>query len=362
MKITDFVARQARLLDESSRRIKDFRVFDFNYIPEQPVMRAEVEPIVSACLRYLKTGIANHLFIFGSRGSGKTLMIRYIQRLLAEHAQADHLYVNCRQHNTSFKVLAHLLGVRPRGWSLDELWHRFSERYARRLILVLDEVDLLSDKDRQKDLLYLLARSPNNYMTVLLSNQPKFLARLDESIRSSLQPEKIHFRNYDANEILNILRNRAQLGIGHPIEEPLAEIAALTVRLTNSDVRVAIKTLYYLALEPTIKVRHVFERARRDLVQDVLIDLADSNLVILRAIAESREPFVKAIYECYRRLSFAVGSEPFSYVHFYASLSYLQSTGLILLVSTKVGRTYTNQLQLLFDRGLLQSTWNTRFG
>ena len=362
MEITDFVARQARLLDENSRRIKDFQVFDFNYIPEQPVMRDEVKPIVSACLRYLKTGIANHLFIFGSRGSGKTLMIRYIQRLLAEHAEADQRYVNCRLHNTSFKVLAELLNVTPRGWSLDELWHRFSDRFSRRLILVLDEVDLLSDKDRQKDLLYLLARSPNNYMTVLLSNQPHFLSRLDESIRSSLQPEKIHFRNYDALEIVSILRDRARLGIDHPIDEPLAEIAALTVRTTNSDVRVAIKTLYYLALEPTIDVRNVFDRARRDLVQDVLFDLADSNLVVLKAIAEGREPFVKAVYERYRQISFSVGNEPFSYVHFYASLSYLQSSGLILLVSTKVGRAYTNQLQLLFDRELLRSTWNTRFG
>ena len=362
MEITDFVARQARLLDENSRRIRDFRVFDFNYIPERPVMRTEVKPIVSACLRYLKTGIANHLFIFGSRGSGKTLTIRYIQRLLAEHGPADHLYINCRQHNTSFKVLAHLLGVRPRGWSLDELWHRFAERYAQPLILVLDEVDLLSDKDRHKDLLYLLARSPRNYMMVLLSNQPQFLGRLDESIRSSLQPEKIHFRNYDALEVLEILRDRARLGIGRPLVEPLSEIAALTVRNTNSDVRVAIKALYYLALEPSIDVRAVFERARRDLVQDVLTDLADSNLLILRAIADSREPFVKAVYETYRQISGAVGGEPFSYVHFYASLSYLQSTGLILLVSTKVGRAYTNQLQLLFDRELLQATWGARFG
>lgn len=361
MKITDFVERQAKLLDESSRRIKDFRVFDFNYIPEHPVMRDEVKPIVSACLRYLKTGIANHLFIFGSRGSGKTLMIRYIQRLLAEQSDADQLYVNCRQHNTSFKVLAHLLEVRPRGWSLDELWHRFTERFSRRLVLVLDEADLLSDKDRQKDLLYLLARSTNSYMMVLLSNRPQFLDRLDESIRSSLQPEKIHFRNYDATEVLRILRDRAELGLGQCPEPHLPEIAALTVRTTNSDVRVAIKTLYHLALEPTLDVRSVFERARRDLVQDVLTGLADSNLVILKAIAESRELFVKAIYERYRRISIAVGTEPFSYVHFYASLSYLQSTGLVLLVSTKVGRAYTNQLQLLFDHELLDSTWNARF-
>jgi Cdc6-like AAA superfamily ATPase len=94
----------------------------------------------------------------------------------------------------------------------------------------------------------------------------------------------------------------------------------------------------------------------------VLTGLADSNLVILRAIVESRELFVKAIYQRYRRISIAVGAEPFSYVHFYASLSHLRSTGLVLLVSTKVGRACTNQLQLLFDRELLDSTWSARFG
>lgn len=361
MRITDFIEQQKRLLDESSRRIRDFRVFDFNYIPEQPLMRSEVKPIVGACLRYLKTGIANHLFVFGSRGCGKTLTIRFLQRQLSSHADADQLYVNCRQHNTSFKVLAQLLGVRPRGWSLDELWQRFSDRFSRRLILVLDEVDLLSDKDRQQDLLYLLARSPNNYMTVLLSNQPQFLSRLDESIRSSLQPEKVHFRNYDAGEIVAILRDRAREGVGRALDAQLAEIAALTVRMSNSDVRVAIKTLYYAALESLIDVREVFDRARRDLIYDVLTDLSDSNLTILAAIAAVGEPFVKAVYERYRGLCGTIGSEPFSYVHFYASLSYLQSLGLTLFISTKVGRAYTNQLQLLFDRELLTTVWAIRF-
>jgi ATP-dependent Clp protease ATP-binding subunit ClpA len=75
-----------------------------------------------------------------------------------------------------------LLGVRPRGCSLDELWYRFCGSYRSPLIFILDEVDLLSEKDRHKDLLYLLARSPHNYMAVLLSNHPKFLNRLDETI------------------------------------------------------------------------------------------------------------------------------------------------------------------------------------
>ena len=362
MNITEYLNRQARLLDQTSRKIKDFRVFDFSYIPDQPLMREEAKPIIDACLRYLKTGIANHLFIFGSRGCGKTLIVKYIQRLLSSKYDAEVLYVNCRQHNTSFKILAHLLGVRPRGTSLNELWHRFSDLHPKRLLLVLDEVDLLSDKDRHKDILYLLARSPGNYMAVLLSNHPKFLNKLDESIRSSLQPETVHFRNYNANEVFEILRDRARLGLRRAPRDLLAEIAALTVRATNSDVRVAIKTLYYMALEPTDDVQVVFNRARRDLVTDVLGDLNDRNLLILKAAIETREPFVKAVYECYRRLSRQEHEEPFSYVYFYSNLSYLQSIGLIVLLSTKVGRTYTNRIQILFDSELLDAIWRARLG
>lgn len=362
MKITDYLDQQARLLEQSSQRIKDFHVFDFNYIPEQPLMREEVKPIIDACLRYSKTSIPNHLFVFGSRGSGKTLMIRYIQRLLIQQTGLKALYVNCRQHNTSFKILASLLGVRPRGCSLDELWLRFSNGHLRKLILILDEVDLLSDKDRNKDLLYLLARSPNNYMTVLLSNHPRFLSKLDESIRSSLQPETIHFRNYDAQEIRHILEERARLGLHELAETTTAQIAALTTRMTNSDVRVAIKTLYYFALQQAESVEELFNRARRDLVKDVLADLNDRNLMILRAAEETPEPFVKAVYDRYRAISKCEGEEPFSYVYFYGNLSYLQSIGLLVLLSTKVGRTYTNRVQLLLDPELLEAIWRARFG
>ena len=74
------------------------------------------------------------------------------------------------------------------------------------------------------------------------------------------------------------------------------------------------------------------------------------------------ERYVKSIYERYRRLSQQSGEEPFSYVYFYTNLSYLQSLGLILLISTKVRRAYTNRVQLLFSGELFQAVWKSRFG
>ena len=53
--------------------------------------------------------------------------------------------------------------------------------------------------------------------------------------------------------------------------------------VANSDVRVAIKTLYLWALEAQVPLQQHFEKARRDILVDVIKDLNDKNLLILKA-------------------------------------------------------------------------------
>jgi hypothetical protein len=48
-------------------------------------------------------------------------------------------------------------------------------------------------------------------------------------------------------------------------------------------------------------------------------------------------------------------------MHFYSSLSYLQSVGLVALVSTKVGRAYTNRVLLNFDEPVVEQICRLRF-
>ena len=106
----------------------------------------------------------------------------------------------------------------------------------------------------------------------------------------------------------------------------------------------------------------MFQRARRDIVLDVIADLNDQSLLILKAVATMSDAQVKSVYERYKSLSTQIHEEPFSYVYFYSNLSYLQSIGLILLTSTKIGRTYTNRIQILFDAEVLRPVWQARFG
>ncbi|MFC1734753.1 Cdc6/Cdc18 family protein [Candidatus Hydrogenedentota bacterium] len=361
MDVNTYLKSKNNQLKNTRHAIKDFSVFDFSYIPKQPLMREEAKILIDAVLLYSHTGIPRNLAVFGSRGSGKTLLVLYSARALQREVNIKMLYANVRNHNTSFKILAHLLNVSARGASLDELFNRFCKTYSEKTIVVLDEVDLISPKDRHMEILYLLSRSSNNYMVVLLSNSPRLIQAIDPSARSTLQPEMVHFKNYDAQQIFEILHKRARQGLQKYRKEDLRCIAALTTRNTNSDVRVAIKSLFYSATETDLTIEEAFNRAGKDIVIDVIRDLNDKCLLILESLRRTSGGFVKEVYQRYKRLSETVGEIPFSYVHFYNNLSYLQSSGLILFVSAKVARTYTNRLRLLFDSSILEETFKRRF-
>jgi len=357
-----YLATRRAEVEKAIQNIRDFRVFDFNYVPEQPVERPEMDQITQAVIKYERSRIPTNIFAFGSRGCGKTVTLRYVARLFQEsRGDVRLLYVNAREHNTSFKMLAHLLGVTPRGLSLSELFERFRAAFQSPTVLVLDEIDFISDKDRDKEILYLASRCPESYMLILLANNPKFIAEIDVRTRSSLHPVPLHFRNYDAELIFMILRQRAERGLKRWSSGLLRGIAALVVKHTNADARAAIKTLYYMATERGQNLQASFQNALRDLTADLICDLNYSNLLVLKAVSQTANGLVKDVYDRYSKLCVAKSEKPFCYAHFYNNLSYLQSLGLILLSSTKIGRAYTNRIGLLFHPSLLDVAYQAKF-
>jgi archaeal cell division control protein 6 len=361
MDIEEYLQHQHERLDRS-RQVKDYAVFDYNYIPPKPLFREESKPILDSILRYSVSGIPTHMAVIGSRGCGKTLTMQYLRTILSRQIGLDIVYVNCRHYNTSFKIFSQLLSQdRVAGSSLVGLYERFLLRYPEKMVIVLDEINLMSPKDKDREILYFLSRSEKPYMVIMLSNTPHIIKQLDAATRSSLQPYPVYFRNYDADQIYQILRDRAEIGLHSCEDGQLRQIAAMTTKQTNADARVAIKTLFNRVMEPTADLERCFEDARRDLMIDVINDLTDANLIILWAAATCRSDFAKEIYQRYCRLSQDQQVRPFSYVYFYANLSYLQSVGLVGLVSTKVDRTYANRVVLTCDRSIAEQISRLRF-
>jgi Cdc6-like AAA superfamily ATPase len=362
MDIASYLNKSRNCLIKNSANVQDFTVFDYNYIPEEPVQREEVKEIIKHMLRFETTGIPTHMSIVGSRGSGKTLMLKYLQKIISQETELDVLYVNCRHHNTSFKIFAQLLdNEKVAGSSLGDLYKRFVLCYQKKTVLILDEIDLMSIKDKNREILYFLSRSEQPYMIIMLSNTPHILKQLDAATRSSLQPFRLYFKNYDAEQIGQILLGRAEKGLKKYQRAHIYQISALTTQMTNSDARVAIKTLYYKVMSPDDSVEQCFEDARRDIVVDQVVDLTDANLLILWAAATSQSDLTKDIYKRYCQFSQHHRIKPFSYMYFYTNLGYLQSVGLLALVATKIDRVYTNRVILTFDRSITEQICRLRF-
>jgi len=280
---------------------------------------------------------------------------------MAKDSALKMLYANVRYYSTSFKILAYLLETTSRGASLSELYNRFRSLNASKTVIILDEIHLWAPKERQRELLYSLSRDVRNYLIIMLSNDPRFLSEIDQSVRSTLQPELIHFQNYNAPEITSILSERAKRGLQKPSNSVNKQIAAYTVKEANSDVRVGIKALFYWATHGRKEVEKCFESARKDIYVDLVTDLSDTNLLILKAATLVSDKFAKKIFTAYIDIARRNHENSCSYVHFYNQLSYLQSLGLIMLLSTKVNRTYANRINLLCNPDIIREVYKIRF-
>ena len=359
--LLEYIEQSRKEAERVGSRVKSFRVFDFSFIPDKPLVRPETKRIIDCLVRYQQTGIPRNLVIVGPRGCGKTLTFRFLEKTFAEKLKLRFFGVNCRIHNSSYKALAALLRTSARGYAYAELTERFEREIPSPAVIVLDESDMLCDKNLRRDILYFLSRSVKRYSVVLLSNNHRYLKQLDESTRSSLQPEVISFRSYSAGEILDILKDRAATGL--KVVEPgfLEEIAAMTAKNTNGDVRVAIKALLYCATKEAATVAECFSKAREDVVKDILANTNEKALLILKASLEEPTKLVKTVYQQYVTLSRNYREEPYGYTQFYSTLTYLASLGLVWLVSAKVDRTFTNRVESLISQAELSAVFAQRF-
>ncbi|MHC1576868.1 MAG: ORC1-type DNA replication protein, partial [Methanosarcinaceae archaeon] len=165
------------------------------------------------------------------------------------------LYMNCEVIDTQYRLLANLAkqfgqDVPMTGWPTDQVFLKFKEAIDTKdqiIIVILDEIDKLIKKG--DDVLYNLSRintelSRAKVSMIGISNDLKFTEFLDPRIKSSLGEEEIIFPPYDAEQISDILKQRAEIAYKDEVlDEMVIPLCAAFAAQEHGDARRALDLL-----------------------------------------------------------------------------------------------------------------------
>ncbi len=225
-----------------------------DFLPESlPGRENELNEIVFSLKPAFEGRKAKSLFLFGPPGTGKTSCVKTVfSRFNEESQNTKAVFVNCWQNPTRNSVLARLAEavgepLPRRGLGMDEVLERVSQTFEMQktsCIVALDECDRLLH-NHEDAVIYDFLRGSFVSAIICITNDSAFLEKIDERIRSSLQPSTIEFSRYFPIALKKILSERAKLAFKPDAcsEETIALVAAYASK-QGGDARVAIEALW----------------------------------------------------------------------------------------------------------------------
>jgi cell division control protein 6 len=202
------------LSDNESLFINEI-VLDFDFLPKKLPYRGNQQEHMAACIKPLfQKRNGKNLVIFGPPGIGKTAASRKVlEELEEEDAEIVPIYINCWQHNTTYKIIIQIcnsIGYRLiMNKKTNELLDIIIEKLNKYTgnVFVFDEIDKAEDLD----FLYTLLEKLYRKSIFLITNYKQDILTIDERIKSRLTPETLEFEPYNLVETEGILRMRRDL-------------------------------------------------------------------------------------------------------------------------------------------------------
>ena len=293
----------------------------------------EVAHILAPALRGERP---SNLFIYGKTGTGKTISIQHVLQSMESIAQKNgisfrSIYINCklkRVADTEYRLIAQLIkeyghSVPATGLPTDEIYNIFYgllDEQKQVVLLVLDEVDQLTKKIGD-DILYNLTRinsglKQSQIVLIGISNSLVFAEHLDPRVKSSLSEEEIIYPPYNALQIQEILRKRAELAFTPDALKPgvIEKCAAYAAR-DHGDARRAIDLLRIAgeiaarSNSAQVEVSHLDDAERRaegDKVISAALGQPKQFQAVLYAVflffPQQQQVFTGEIYEIYQKI------------------------------------------------------------
>jgi cell division control protein 6 len=262
------------------------------YQPKTLLHREKLVADLAAILApSLRGELCSNIFVYGTTGTGKTSVMRWVADQLAAKAAAAAaplkvIYVNIkleRVADTEYRLFAFLgeqLGASIPTTGLPtshvfEVFKKVVETQEGVIIVILDEVDRLISKTGD-DVLYNLTRmnadlARSKVCIAGITNDLKFLDALDPRVRSSLSEEEIIFPPYNALQLQDILAERASIAFkAGAVDEAVIKKAAAQAAREHGDARKALDLLRVAG--------ELAERAGERQVTLAHLDLAESRI------------------------------------------------------------------------------------
>jgi len=372
-----------------------------HYIPEQlPFREKEIKDLSLWISPALKKEKAHNVFIYGKVGTGKTSVVKHVTDQLTDIAKEKKLslktiYINCRNYQTKYAILFYCVQLfyvdkNFIGYSRSFIYDKFIT-FIRdnqlNLILVLDEIDKIKDKEID-DLIYTLSRSNDELDTgkvslIGISNNLFFKSKLDPRTKSSLCEQEAVYAPYNASELKGILKNRAEIAFKKGVVDDSAINAAAAVAAKESgDARTAVMLLLRageltdFAKKTKVTDKEVYdakEKVEQEIMKSMVLTLPVQLQLVLLAMAQNTIENTKGIlkingsfeqnvmysgevYEIYQQLVVKYDEKPVSMRWFREYITELEIYGFISTTQSGKGmRGNTTLIKLGVDSKLISS-------
>ena len=372
---------------------KNKQILQSNHYPEDIIHRdKQIEKVASILAPSLLGEKTSNLFVYGKTGTGKTVSILHVANQLTQRAKDSKIlrveYLNCKLKkvaDTEYRILAELIkklggSVPATGLPTDQVYLKFIEilegNEHKLLILVLDEIDQ-AVKKISDEFLYNLTRlnselSKTQIILIGISNDLRFLDMIDQRVKSSLSEEEIVFPPYNAMQLQDILRRRANDAFkpGVVSDGVIAKCAAFAAR-EHGDARRALDLMRVAGeiaereASPNIEIKHIDfanDKIERDKILEIIETEPKQFQLVLYSILELSEKspdifFTGDVYTFYQELCKKVNMDVLTQRRVSDILAEFDMLGLInarIISKGREGR--TREIKLAIPENLIKKS------
>ena len=351
-----------------------------SYIPEQLPHREEyIHDMASIMVTALRGNRPSNVLIFGKTGTGKTAVVRYLEREVERLKKEDrdssleqefneynvhrveYVYINCEVVDTHYGVMKNIGNkfmnkwseqIPFTGWPMEKVYESLKERIdeePRVVVIILDELDKLVSKSGDT-VLYHLSKinselKQSKVSLIGISNNLRFTEFLDPRVRSRLGEEKLIFPPYNAEQLKDILSERVKRAFesGDVMSHDVIALCSALAAQEHGDARRALDLLRVATeiaeREHSTKVttNHVYKaknKIEQDCVREAVMTLPTHSKLVMYAILLSRtNGFDKLttgeVYGAYREVSMMSGLDPLTQRRITDIISELDMLGLV---------------------------------